>query len=61
MMKWMPILRNWPEVTSRDENAGNIVRFCDKVAGRREVCALLDWFRNKPKPYTYPLNSKPKP
>ena len=55
MMKWMPILRIWPEVTSRDENAGNTARFCVKVAGRREVCAALDWFRYKPKV----LNLKP--
>jgi len=33
-MKWMPILRIRPKVTSRDENAGNTARFCDKVAGR---------------------------
>ena len=50
MMKWMPILHIWPEVTSRDENAGNTARFCDKVAGWREVCAVLEWFRYKPKP-----------
>jgi len=31
MMKWMPILRIWPKVTSRDENAGNTARFYVKV------------------------------
>jgi len=52
MMKLMPILRIWPKVTSRDENAA---RFCDKVVGWREVCA--DWFRYKPRV----LNPKTKP
>jgi len=32
MIKWMPILRIRPKVTSRDENAGNTACFCDKVA-----------------------------
>jgi len=60
MIKWMPILHIWLKVTSRDENAGNTARFCDKAASRREVCAVLDWFRYKPsfKPHTYPLNLK---
>jgi len=49
MMKWMPILRIWPKVTSRDENARNIARFCVQVAGRREVCAVLHWSHYKPK------------
>jgi len=31
MMKWMPILRIWPKVTSRDENTENTARFCIKV------------------------------
>ena len=31
MIRWMPILRIWPKVTSRDENPGNTARFCDKV------------------------------
>jgi len=62
MMKWMSILRIWSNVTSRDENAGNTSRFCDKVAGRWEVCAVLDWFRYKPKvlnPKPQTLNPKP--
>jgi len=42
MIKWMPILRIVPEVTSRHENAGNNARFCVKVTGRREVYAVLD-------------------
>jgi len=41
-MKWMPILRISPKVTLRDENVGNTARFCDKVAGWRDVCAILD-------------------
>ena len=57
MIKWVPILSIWPKVTSRDENVGNTARFCDRVAGRREVCAVLDWFRYKPKV----LNLKHKP
>ena len=59
---------HWPEVISRDENAGNTARFYDKVAGRRKVCAVLDWFRYKPKVLNlksnfYPLNPNlnPKP
>jgi len=31
MIKWMPILRIWPKVTSRDENGGNTARFYVKV------------------------------
>ena len=53
----MPILRIWPKVTSRDENARNTACFCDKVVGRREVCTVLDWFHYKPKV----LNLKPTP
>jgi len=30
-MKGMPILRIWPKVTSRDENAENTARFCVNV------------------------------
>ena len=56
MMKWMPILCIWPKVTSRDENAENTARFCDKVVGQREVCAILNWFRYQPKV----LNRNPK-
>jgi len=59
MMKWMPILRIWPKVTSRDENAGNTARFFNKVVGQREVCAALDWFRFKPKVSN--LTPQPKP
>ena len=53
----MPILRIWPKVTLLDKNAGNTARFCDKVAGRREVCAVVDWLRYKPKV----SNPKPNP
>ena len=53
----MPILRIWPKVTLRDENAGNTARFSDKVAGRRKVYAILDWFRYQLKI----LNLTPKP
>jgi len=59
MMKYMPILRIWTKVPSRDENAGNTARLCDKAAGRREVCAVLNWFRYKPKVLS--LTPKPKP
>ena len=59
MMKWMPILRIWPKVTSRDKNAGNSARFCDKVASQGEVCAILDWFRYEPKVLN--LTPTPKP
>ena len=61
MMKWMPTLRVWPEITSRDENPGNTARFCDKVVGWREVCAVLDWFRYKPKVLSLTPKLKPKP
>ena len=45
MMEWMLILRIWPKVTSRDENAGNtklmkkwmpILRIWSKVTSRDE-------------------------
>ena len=56
MIKRMPILRIWPKVTSRDESDGNTARFCDKVVSEGS-CAVLDWFRYKPKV----LNLKPNP
>jgi len=57
----MPILRIWLKVTSRNENAGNTACFCNKVAGRREVCAVFDWFRYKPKVLSLSPKPKPKP
>ena len=40
-MKWIPIFRVWPKVTSRDENAGNTASFCVKVVTTNEQKTFL--------------------